>query len=77
MFGPQLSIFYLLVLIHSILKGKIRKKYIYGKIVTSLAYIFTMEKSPSQDYFFGHKFFICQSILIIFVALFRTWDAKG
>ena len=49
-FGPQLSIFYHLVLVRSISNEKLENLFFSGKIVTSLAYIFTMEKSPSQDY---------------------------
>ena len=40
-FGPQLNIFYYVVLVHNVKNEKLEEKKIW-KIVTSLAYIFTM-----------------------------------
>ena len=40
--------------------------------MTSLAYIFTMEKSLVKI-IFGRKFFICQPIFIFFLALLKTF----
>ena len=53
------------------LKLKIRRKKKSRKIVTSLAYIFTMEKALVKI-IFGHKIFICRPIFKTFVALFTT-----
>ena len=41
--------------------------------MTSLAYIFKMEKSPCQDKFFGRKCFICQPIFKLFGAHVKTF----
>ena len=54
------------------LKLKIRRR----KKVTSLAYIFTMEKALVRI-IFGHKFFICRPIFKIFVALFTTFGMQN
>ena len=54
---------------------KIRNFIFYGKMVTSLAYIFAMEKALVKI-LFGCKFFICQPISKIFVALFKTFGKK-
>ena len=43
-FGPQLSIFYYLVLVPSICNKKLEIYIFSEKIVTSFVYIFTMEK---------------------------------
>ena len=45
--------------------------------MTSLAYIFTMEKVLVKI-IFDHKIIICHAIFIIFVALLKTFEmAKG
>ena len=53
--------------------------FFFGKIVTSLAYIFTMKKALVKI-IFVRKLLICEPIFKIFVALFRTFgmqkDAK-
>ena len=41
----------------------------------SLAYIFTIEKAIVKI-IFGHKIFICQPIIKIFVALFTTFGMQ-
>ena len=47
-----------------------------GKIVTSLAGNFTMEKALFKNIFL-HKIFICQPIFKIFVALFKTFGMQN
>ena len=57
-FGPQLSIFYYFGVDSQHLKQKLEEKKNSGKIVTSLAYIFTMVKALVKI-IFGRKIFIC------------------
>ena len=47
-----------------------------GKIVTSLADIFTMEEALFKIIFW-HKIFICKPIFKIFVALFKTFEMQN
>ena len=48
----------------------------YGEIVTSLAYIFTMQKAPVKI-IFGQKCFIqCEPIFKIVVARFKTFGMQ-
>ena len=54
---------------------KLERKKNSRKIVTSLAYIFTMEKAQVKI-IFGHKIYICQQIFKIFVVLFMTFGMK-
>ena len=44
--------------------------------MTSLAYIFTMEKALVKI-IFGHKMFICQPIFKVFVAVFTTFGMQN
>ena len=51
-------------------------RFFSGKIVTALADNFTMEKALFKNIFL-HKFFICQPIFKIFVALFKTFGMQN
>ena len=52
-FGPQISIFYYLMLVRSIYNEKLEILFFSGKIVTSLAYIFFRCKRMIRSHFAG------------------------